>query len=122
MNWIVSSKKPDFVGKRSLSRADMLKADRKQLVGLRTVDPNEVLPEGAQIVAETKPKPPMEMIGHVTSSYWSAALEHSIALALVKGGQDRMGEIIYVPLDDKIIPCEIVSPVFYDVEGSRLNG
>jgi sarcosine oxidase subunit alpha len=122
MNWIVSSKKPDFVGKRSLSRADILKDDRKQLVGLRTVDPTEVLPEGAQIVAETKPKPPMDMIGHVTSSYWSAALEHSIALALIKGGQNRLGETIYVPLEDKTVACEIVSPVFYDPEGSRLNG
>jgi sarcosine oxidase subunit alpha len=94
----------------------------KELVGLRTVDPTEVLPEGAQIVAETKPKPPMDMIGHVTSSYWSAALEHSIALALIKGGQNRLGETIYVPLEDKTVACEIVSPVFYDPEGSRLNG
>lgn len=122
MNWIVSSKKPDFVGKRSLSRADMVKPGRKQLVGLRTTDPTEVLPEGGQIVAETKPKPPMDMIGHVTSSYWSAALGHSIALALVMGGQDRMGETVYVPLDGKTIACEIVSPVFYDPEGERLNG
>lgn len=122
MNWIVSSKKPDFVGKRSLARTDMVKPGRKQLVGLRTADANEVLPEGGQIVLETKPNPPMDMVGHVTSSYWSAALGHSIALALVKGGQDRMGETVYVPLEDKTIACEIVSPVFYDPEGERLNG
>ena len=32
MDWIVSRKKPDFIGRRSLARADML--GRKQLVGL----------------------------------------------------------------------------------------
>ena len=35
--------KPDFVGKRSLSRPDMLKSSRKQLVGLRALDAKIVL-------------------------------------------------------------------------------
>ncbi len=122
MDWIVSKKKPDFIGKRSLARSDMQRDDRKQLVGLRTHIPEDVLPEGGQIVAETKPKPPMDMIGHVTSSYYSAALGHSIALALVKGGRQRMGETVYVPLEDQTMACEIVDPVFYDPEGARLDG
>ena len=122
MDWIVSAKKPDFIGKRSLAREDMLRTDRKQLVGLRTADPEEVLPEGGQIVAQTRPEPPMDMIGHVTSSYWSAALGHSVAMALVKGGRERIGETVYVPLDGKTVACEVVKPVFYDLEGSRMNG
>ena len=121
MDWIVSKKKPDFIGKRSMSRPDMLRDDRKQLVGLLTSDPSEVLPEGGQIVAETQPKPPMTMIGHVTSSYYSAALEHSIALALVKGGRARMGDTVYVPIDGKTVSCEVVEPIFYDKEGNRIN-
>ena len=52
MDWIVSKKKYDFIGKRSLYRSDTIKEDRKQLVGLLTDDPNEVLEEGAQIVAD----------------------------------------------------------------------
>jgi sarcosine oxidase subunit alpha len=122
MDWIVSSKKPDFIGKRSLARADTVRDDRKQLVGLKTSDPEEVLPEGGQIVAQTRPQPPMDMIGHVTSSYWSAALGHSIALALVKGGRARIGDTVYVPLDGKTVAAEIVQPIFYDAEGSRMNG
>lgn len=122
MDWIVSQKKPDFIGKRSLSRADTVRDDRKQLVGLRTADPEEVLPEGGQIVAETRPQPPMDMIGHVTSSYWSAALGHSIAMALIKGGRGRIGDTVYVPLDGKTVAAEIVAPIFYDPEGSRMNG
>ena len=36
------------------------------------------------------------MLGHVTSSYYSPNIQRSIALALVKGGGDRMGETVYV--------------------------
>ena len=75
MDWIVSKKKYDFIGKRSLYRSDTMKEGRKQMVGLLTEDPNEVLEEGAQIVAEVKKKPPMDMLGHVTSSYYSPNLK-----------------------------------------------
>ena len=47
--------------------------DRKQLVGLLTEDPTEVLPEGAQLVAERQGAA-VPMLGHVTSSYFSAKL------------------------------------------------
>jgi sarcosine oxidase subunit alpha len=122
MDWIVSKKKPDFIGKRSLSRPDSVREDRKQLVGLLTENPAEVLPEGGQIVAALKPKPPQDMIGHVTSSYYSAALGHSIALAVVKGGRSRMGETLLVPLEDRTVKVRVVEPVFYDKEGERLHG
>ena len=52
MDWIVSKTKPDFIGKRSFARADTARPDRKQLVGLLPVDPDALLPEGAQLVAE----------------------------------------------------------------------
>jgi len=122
MGWIVSKTK-DFVGKRSLSRVDMAKPDRKQLVGLLTMDPQEVLPEGAPLVDKVLPKPPMPMLGHVTSSYYSPNCGRSIALALVKGGLARKGETIYAPLESgKVVSCLITdSPVFFDPEGERLK-
>ncbi|MBX6321152.1 MAG: sarcosine oxidase subunit alpha family protein [Rhodospirillaceae bacterium] len=122
MGWIVSRKKKDFLGKRSLSRPDTARPDRKHLVGLLTENPSEVLPEGGQIVAELKPRPPMAMIGHVTSSYWSPNLGRSIALALVKNGRNRMGETVHVPLVDRTIPAKVVEPRFFDPEGKRLHG
>ena len=62
------------------------------------------------------------MLGHVTSSYYSAALDHSIALALVKGGHSRMGETVRVQnFDGRTIAAKISSPVFYDPEGERQN-
>jgi sarcosine oxidase subunit alpha len=116
MDWIVSKTK-DFVGKRSLVRSDMLRENRKQLVGLVTEQPQKVLPEGTQLVNEPSKDYPVPMTGHVTSSYYSPILGHSIALALVKGGHSRMGASVYAPtLDGQLIEAIITSPVFYDPE------
>jgi sarcosine oxidase subunit alpha len=120
MDWIVSKTK-DFVGKRSLSRPDMLLSDRKQLVGLLTDDPKEVLPEGAHLVDKVADRPPMPMLGHVTSSYWSENCGHSIALAMIKGGHARQGRKIFAALPDKTVTCTVTDPVFFDKEGERLN-
>ena len=121
LDWAISKRK-DFLGKRSLSRASMVKDDRKQLVGLLTDSPREVLPDGGQIVEDPKGPKPMKMIGHVTSTYYSACLGHSIALAMVKGGRARMGERVYVPLaKGRAAAAVITSPVFYDPEGERQN-
>ena len=38
LDWAIGKTKTDFVGKRSLTRPDLSAADRKQLVGLLTVD------------------------------------------------------------------------------------
>ncbi len=89
--WAIGRKKPDFVGKRSLERAPMQSPDRKQLVGLRTGDAGIVLEEGAQLTETPGQSPPMKVIGHVTSSYASAALGHPVALAMVAGGRAREG-------------------------------
>lgn len=122
MSWIVSTRK-DFVGKRSLRRPDAVRPDRKHLVGLLPTDPNLVLPEGTQLIAQNTPlTSPVPMLGHVTSSYRSAALARSFALALVKGGRDRIGETVIAPLGDHLAEATITDPVFYDKEGARRDG
>ena len=121
MDWIVSKKKYDFIGKRSLYRSDTARDDRKHYVGLLTKDPNEILEEGAQIVAEVKNRPPMDMIGHITSSYYSPNLNKSIALAVVKNGKKLKGKKLFVPMANKIIEVTVSDPVFLDKEGTRLN-
>ncbi len=121
MDKLCSSKK-DFIGKRSLSRPDMLDPNRKQFVGLLPDDPNEVLEEGAQLVETLKDAPPMDMVGHVSSSYMSPNLGRSFALALVEGGQAKLGEKVHAPMPGgKTIACTITSPVFFDPEGERLR-
>jgi sarcosine oxidase subunit alpha len=121
MDWIVSSKKPDFIGKRSLARADIQKAGRKQLVGLLPDLASEVLEEGAQIVADPHETIPMTMIGHVTSSYMSPHLGRAFALAMVRDGRARIGQKLYVPMIDRTIAVIVTGPVFVDQEGERLR-
>ena len=120
MDWIVSKKKYDFIGKRSLYRSDTMREDRKQLVGLLTDNPSEVLEEGAQIIANINQKP-VEMLGHVTSSYYSPNLNKSIALAVVRGGKNMLGQKLFIPMENKNINVTIVNPVFFDKENERLN-
>lgn len=120
--WAVSKKKTDFVGIRGLKRPDLVRDGRKQLVGLLTKDPREVLEEGGQIVADPNQPKPMTMLGHVTSSYWSENLGRSIAIALVARGRSRIGETLYVPMADKTIAVEVTDMVFVDREGGRING
>ena len=120
MDWIVSKKKYDFIGKRSLYRSDTIREDRKQLVGLLTDNPNEVLEEGAQIVSDIN-KSPIEMLGHVTSSYYSPNLKKSIALGVVKGGKNMMGQKLIIPMEKKNINVTVSDPVFLDKENKRLN-
>ena len=112
MDWIVSKKKYDFIGKRSLYRSDTIREDRKQLVGLITEDPKEVLEEGAQIVSELNKKP-VEMLGHVTSSYYSPNLNKSIALGVVRSGKNMMGQKLFIPMENKTINVTVADPVFF---------
>lgn len=146
MSWALANAKPfSYIGKRSLARTDLIRKDRKQLVGIQTKDPQEILPEGCQLVnkaGDTK------MIGHVTSSYMSPVLQRSIALALVTAGLHREGETIYArpivknsdakksksgvrtilnktqpaPKDNKNIAVTIVSSTFYDIGQVKING
>jgi sarcosine oxidase subunit alpha len=118
LDWTIGRTKRDFVGKRSLARPDMIRADRRQLVGL--VAP-EVLEEGGQLVADATVLPPIAMLGHVTSAYWSETLRRPIALAMLSAGRARIGQTLYVPMPDRSIAVRVTEPVTYDPEGSRLH-
>jgi sarcosine oxidase subunit alpha len=119
--WAIGKAKPDFVGLRSLQRPAMSTPDRRQLVGLLTADPALVLEEGAQVMAEAGTKAPCRPLGHVTSSYHSAVLGRSIALALVAGGRARAGQTLHVPMPHGEVAVQVTSTVFYDPEGKRLH-
>ncbi|NRD71920.1 sarcosine oxidase subunit alpha [Shewanella sp. VB17] len=121
MGWCVSNQKTfSYIGKRGMNREDCLRSGRKQLVGLKTKEANVVIPEGSQAVADPNQAIPMTMLGHVTSSYYSECLQRSIAMGMIIGGLDRMGESVYYPLaDGRVIEAEICSPVFLDPKGDR---
>ncbi|OLQ72947.1 sarcosine oxidase subunit alpha [Photobacterium proteolyticum] len=121
MAWICGKKKTfSFIGRRSWQREDTRRSDRKQLVGLKCTEPDVVIPEGAQAVNDPDEPVPMTMVGHVSSSYYSAVLGHSIALGLIKGGLSRVGESVFFPLaDGRVLQAEITDGVFYDPDGKR---
>jgi sarcosine oxidase, subunit alpha len=122
LSWAIGKSKSDFVGKRSLARAALADPDRRQLVGLLTEDPSIVLEEGAQLVTTANYAIPTKSRGYVTSAYFSANLDRSIALAMVAGGLASIGERLFVAMPDASIPVQIVNPVFIDSQGKRLNG
>jgi sarcosine oxidase subunit alpha len=115
MDWIVSKTKPDFLGKRSFARADTSRPDRKQLVGLLPLDRDALIPEGTQLVAAPESR---TTLGHATSSYRSAALGRTFALALLRNGRERIGETVYADG----LSAEVVDSVLYDKEGTRRDG
>ncbi len=119
--WAIGKNKTDFVGLRSLQRPAMKSASRKQLVGLRTKDSRTVLDEGAQVSERAGQTPPMQLIGHVTSSYGESTLGFPIALAMLAGGRARFGQTLYVPMPQGDIEVEVTSPIFYDPQGTRIN-
>ncbi|MFI6325817.1 2Fe-2S iron-sulfur cluster-binding protein [Nonomuraea sp. NPDC050556] len=105
MSWIVSKRKPDYVGKRSHARPDTARTGRKRMVGLLA---DVVVPEGAQVVSDGS------MLGHVTSSYPGATL------ALVK--DVVVGDRLVAVSDGVSTPVTVTEPVFYDKDNLRRDG
>ena len=122
LSWAIGKNKTDFVGLRSLQRPAMKRADRKQLVGLKPKDGRSVLDEGAQVCEQPAQRPPMRIVGHVTSSYAASTVGFPIALAMIAGGRARVGATLYVSHPKGDVEVEVSSPVFYDPEGVRVNG
>ncbi|MDQ0317683.1 sarcosine oxidase subunit alpha family protein [Amorphus orientalis] len=119
----MASSKKAFVGQALMTRPAMTAADRKVLVGLKSLD-GQALRTGAHVVSDDMPDG-IPSLGHVTSPTYSPALGAHIALALVSGGRERTGQ--HLSVVDPIrgahpVPVEVVSHHFYDPQGDRLNG
>jgi sarcosine oxidase subunit alpha len=116
------SKSKDCLGKRSLSRAETSRADRKQFVGLMPTDPACVLPEGSAILNQPSQAEIAALQGYVTSSYMSPILGRSIALAILQDGRNRTDQEVTIALPGgRFAQARVCSPVFYDPEGVRQN-
>jgi sarcosine oxidase subunit alpha len=122
LQWALSKKKEDYLGKRAHERSHMADPNRWKLVGLETED-GSVLPDGAYAIADGEnANGQRNTQGRVTSTYYSANLERGIAMGLVHKGPDRMGEVIeFNKIDGTTVRAKIVDPVFYDKEGEKQN-
>lgn len=122
---MMMSKKKEFVGKQLAYRDSMTGENRKKFVGFVPADGKTPLKAGAQIVVNENAAPPVEMIGHVTSTGYCVEHDHPIGLGLIRGGLDAWKDrVVYMsyPLRNIIVPMKVVSPVFVDPEGERLHG
>ena len=121
LDWMIGKSKKDFLGKRSLIRSDTVRKDRKQLVGILPTNKNEKLEEGQHIILDKEIKTPTPMLGHITSCYQSPTLGHNFALAVIKNGQSLIGTKAFASTPElKTIEVEIVEPIFYDKENTKL--
>jgi sarcosine oxidase subunit alpha len=122
LDWALSKKKDDYLGKRAHQRAHMADPDRWRLVGLETLDAS-VLPDGAYVLGEGENANGQSVtIGRVTSTYRSPTLKRGIAMGLVRHGPERMGEVVQVnTVLGGRIAARIVDPVFYDKAGEKQN-
>ncbi|MEO9780081.1 MAG: sarcosine oxidase subunit alpha family protein [Sedimentitalea sp.] len=122
LDWAISKKKDDYLGKRAQARSHMTDPDRWKLVGLETTD-GSVLPDGAYAVGEGVNANGQRITqGRVTSTYYSPTLDRGIAMGLVLNGPSRMGEELAFPCaDGKTYAARIVDQVFYDKDGEKQN-
>jgi sarcosine oxidase subunit alpha len=124
MGRMVSSTKPDFIGRRMLAREGLQAPDRLRLVGLLPLDPQTPLRAGAHVLREGDDARLENDQGHVTSACYSPHLKSYIALALVISGEARHGETVRVwnALQNEYARARIVAPVFVDAAQERLHG
>ncbi|MEM7521006.1 MAG: 2Fe-2S iron-sulfur cluster-binding protein [Pseudomonadota bacterium] len=107
-----------FIGDRSLHSPKANQEGRKELVGLTVPIGAPLLPVGAHIIS-TGEHPTSQ--GYVTSSYDSPTLDRPIALALVAGGQARMGETVEISHLGNKVSAVIAPPCAFDPKGERLH-
>jgi methylglutamate dehydrogenase subunit C len=117
------SKKKPFIGSAMVKREGLVREDRLQLVGLKSLD-GRALNGGAHIVGNSTPQEPAESLGHVTAACYSPELRAYVGLALMKNGKKRIGEHLFLadPLRNLHLPVAVISPHMVDAEGSRMHG
>jgi len=117
---IVANKKGDFIGARSLERAEDKRTDRRQLVGFELADSSATVLAGAHIVTGNGAKRRSE--GFVTSACISPVLGKTIGLGLLERGSQRKGEKIQLYDEGQVVSARIVDACFYDPAGERMRG
>ena len=117
------SKKKDFIGKRSLSKAAYVEPDRQKVVGVVPLDKKTSIPEGSYLVVDAKAKLPNPKLGHVSASCWSVEYDNPFSLAILKDGKNMIGKKLFAlsPVKNKSIPVEIVSSHYVDPKGERVR-
>lgn len=115
------SEKKDYFGSQLCRRDGLLDPNRYELVGLISFS-GAPLRAGSHVVQGAVQAPGPSQ-GFVSSTTYSPALKQEIALALVKGGTSRIGTNMFAadPVHAEHLPVQVVDPIFYDPDGSRMR-
>ena len=122
LDWAISKKKADFLGKRGQERSYLASPDRWKLVGFETLD-GSVIPDGSYIIADgVNANGQRNTQGRVTSTYYSPTLKRGIAMGLLKHGPTRMGEVVeFNTVKGGTVKAKVRDTVFFDKDGEKQN-
>jgi sarcosine oxidase, subunit alpha len=113
-----AAKQRHYIGKRSLSLPENVRPDRLQLVGLRGVGIAGI-PIGSHL---RLPGSDQATDGWVTSTGLCSADGTPVALALLRAGRQQTDKVTTVYDAGRVVTtARVVSPVFYDQPGTRMN-
>ena len=122
LDWAISKKKADFLGKRGQERTFLASPDRWKLVGFETLD-GSVVPDGSYIIAEgVNANGQRNVQGRVTSTYHSPTLKRGIAMGLLKHGPSRIDEVVeFNTVAGGTVKARVRDTVFFDKDGEKQN-
>lgn len=113
-----ATKERHYVGKRSLSLPDHLRADRLQLVGLAG-EGVTAIPAGSHLRLPDSSQP---TDGWITSAGFCSTDGKPVALALLAAGRAQTNRRVTVHDEGRVIStARVVTPSFYDPAGARMN-
>ena len=122
LDWAISKKKADYLGKRGQERTFLASTDRWKLVGFDTLD-GSVIPDGSYVIADgSNANGQRNTQGRVTSTYYSPTLKRGIAMGLLKHGPSRMGEVVeFNTVAGGTVKARVRDTVFFDKDGEKQN-
>jgi heterotetrameric sarcosine oxidase alpha subunit len=113
----------DSIGLILSQRAELIRDDDYELVGIKPINTDNSLTAGAHFIAVGAPAIACNDEGWVTSVGYSPHLRTSIGLGFIRRGRQRHGEVVRAVnlLSDGDVEVELCNPHFIDPEGVRLH-
>ncbi len=124
LEWAASgTKSAGYIGRALSAREGLVDPEREVLVGLKAVKPTQEIAAGSHLLNKRGSRTLADTQGYVSAACFSPTLEQNIALAFLKRGRERHGEVLRAanPLQKREILVEVTSPVFYDPESDRVR-
>jgi sarcosine oxidase subunit alpha len=114
----MASRRKPYIGSAMLDREALADPGRPVLVGLVSQDGSPIR-TGSHLTLSGE----AASLGHVTAMTYSPVVGTHIALALLAGGRERVGDTLEAvfPLKGEKVRVKVTEPCFHDPEGNLLN-